>query len=95
MPEVPALSGVVDAIFAADGPLANDPYGGWELTVLGGNDPKEDSQRIADIAMVVNDQDMSIFVHSCLSFHGHYLRSQRLRSAGNVTRDRNARWASL
>ena len=34
---------------AADGVLAEDPEGVWEVSVIGGADPRDDSQRIADV----------------------------------------------
>jgi hypothetical protein len=34
---------------AADEVLADDPEGAWDLSVIGGDDPKEDGRRIADV----------------------------------------------
>jgi hypothetical protein len=49
---------------AADGALANDAQAGWELTVLGGDDPRDDDQRIADIEARHGGGGRSISVRS-------------------------------
>jgi hypothetical protein len=55
---LPELSAAADAL------IASDPQGGLDLSVIGGEDPLEDSQRIADVEAHHGPGGRSLFVRS-------------------------------